>query len=176
VQPQAEIVSAGIPQPGTGQGVDLLAYVAQILGAGGAGALNTLAIHPYQATVADVLGDIAGIRALLNAAGYRSTPIWITEIGWASGGPPSGFTVGPRQQAHNVLYSITDLGREAARMRIRGVVYSDWRDAKPYPGHGDFWGLHTGLERLNGDGKPALTAYFVAAGVLRTLPSRRRHP
>ena len=55
-------------------------------------------------------------------------------------------------------------------LRIRGIVYFAWRDAPPYAGGTDFWGLHTGLLAQDGSGKPALSAYYQAAGVLGTLP------
>ena len=49
-------------------------------------------------------------------------------------------------------------------------MYFAWRDAPPYAGGTDFWGLHTGLLAQDGSGKPALSAYYQAAGVLGTLP------
>ena len=69
-----------------------------------------------------------------------------------------------------MLAAITTLARLASSLRLRGVVYFGWRDAPPYAGGVDFWGLHTGLLARNGTGKPALSAYYQAAGVIGALP------
>ena len=171
VAPHAEIVTAGIPDSTLGIGLDR--YVRELLGAGASASFDTLAIDPYARSDLGVIAATAQMRALLNAAGLRRTPIWLTEVGWASGGPGSSFTVGPRLQARYVLDAVTSLARRAAALRIRGVVYFDWRDAPPYPGVSDFWGLHTGLLTLKGAGKPALSTYYQAAGVIGALPRGR---
>ena len=49
---------------------------------------------------------------------------------------------------------------------LKGFVYFDWRDARPYTGGFNFWGLHTGLLKLNGKPKPALKAFSAAANGL----------
>lgn len=103
---------------------------------------------------------------LLDGWGRRQTLIWVTELGWASDGSRGAFTVGPERQAQYVLDAITTLGRHAASLNVHGVVYYGWRDARPYAGGKDFWGLHTGLLGIDGEGKPALTTYYQAAGVL----------
>jgi len=168
VDPHAEIVTAGIPD--SKLGIGLATYVDEMLAAGARGSFDTLAINPYAASDLGVLAAAGGARQLLDAAGLTGTPIWLTELGWASGGPPSSFTVGATRQAQYVLGAITSLARAAPRLHIRGVVYFDWRDAPPYAGGQDFWGLHTGLLTITGAGKPALSAYYQAAGVLGTLP------
>ncbi len=168
VDPGAEIVTAGIPD--SKLGVPLATYVAELLADGARGTFDTLAINPYAVSSLGVVAAVGRARQLLDAAGLTQTPIWLTEIGWASDGPPSSFTVGPARQARYVLGALTSLGREASSLHIRGVVYFDWRDAPPYAGGVDFWGLHTGLLTITGAAKPALSAYYQAAGVLGTLP------
>ena len=168
VDPGAEIVTAGLPDSTIG--VSLEHYLDEMLAHGARGSFDTLAIDPYASSDAGVLAATRQVRGVLARAGQGSTAIWITEIGWASGGPPSSFTVGARAQAQDVLGALTTLGGLARTLRIRGVVYFAWRDAPPYAGGSDFWGLHTGLLAQNGSGKPALSAYYQAAGVLGTLP------
>jgi hypothetical protein len=171
VAPRAEIVTAGIPDSTLGIGLDR--YVGEMLDDDAAASFDTLAIDPYARSDLGVLSATARMRGLLDAAGLHGAGIWLTEIGWASGGPPSAFTVGARLQARYVLDSITSLARRSSALRIRGVVYFDWRDAPPYPGVSDFWGLHTGLLTLKGAGKPALSTYYQAAGVIGALPGGR---
>jgi hypothetical protein len=168
VDPGAEIVTAGLPDSTIG--VNLERYLREMLAHGARGSFDTLAIDPYASSDAGVLAATRQVRRVLDQAGLRRTAIWVTEIGWASGGPGSSFTVGARAQARDVLGALTALGSLARTLRIRGVVYFAWRDAPPYAGGSDFWGLHTGLLAQNGSGKPALSAYYQAAGVLGTLP------
>ena len=52
------------------------------------------------------------------------------------------------------------LVQDRVRLGVRGAVYYNWRDARPYPPYyHDFWGLHTGLHDLAGRPKPALSAF-----------------
>ncbi len=168
VDPHAEIVTAGIPQGS--EGIGLLTYARQMLAAGAPGDFDTFAIHPYAVSPAGVQAAVVDVRRVLDRYRLPEVPIWLTEIGWASGGPGSHFTVGAVRQARYVLVAITSLARQAPALHIRGVVYDGWRDAEPYQGGQDFWGLHTGLLRIDYAAKPALSSYFQAAGVLGTLP------
>ena len=166
VDPGAEVVTAGIPE--SKQGVPLERFVRQMLAAGARDTFDTFAVHPYAVTAAGALAAVRRVRGLLSAAGVHA-PIWVTEVGWASDGPGSSFTVGPARQAALVLAIVTSLAEAARSLGVRGVVYFNWRDAKPFPGQKDFWGLHTGLLRLDGSGKPALSTYYQAAGVVAKL-------
>jgi hypothetical protein len=166
VDKHAEIVTAGIANSTIGIGLER--YLHELLAAHAP--FDTLAIHPYASSANGVIAAVTQVRRMLDGAGRYSTPIWVSEFGWASGGPPSSFTVGPTLQARYVLDVIVTLAREAGTLHVRGVVYFDWRDDPPYPGQGDFWGLHTGLVARDGIAKPALSAYYQAAGVVRGLP------
>ena len=85
----------------------------------------------------------------------------MTELGWASGGPPSRFTVGAAGQARLIGRVIPALAAARA-LGLRGFVYFGWRDAPPYAGGHDFWGLHTGLLSLEGARKPAFASFRTA--------------
>ncbi|WP_372791982.1 hypothetical protein [Paraconexibacter sp.] len=167
---KAEIVSGGIPE--SRQGIPLRTYLTQMRRAGGLKTFTTLAIHPYARNDAGVITAVSSTRRLLNGWGYRRMPIWVTELGWASQGPRSAFTAGPTRQGRYILHAITGLGQRAKQLNVRGVVYYGWKDAEPYPGGKDFWGLHTGLLRQDGTGKPALSKYYQAAGVLKRVRFR----
>lgn len=164
VDPRAEIVSAGLAN--SRLGVPFGRFVKGMYAAGAANAFDTFALHAYSRTEAGLLAAIKDTRARLTAAG-DSARIWVTEIGWASGGPASPFTVGERRQARLIRRMLERLGRARARLGIRGVVYFNWRDSRPFAGGGEFFGLHTGLLRLNGTAKPALSAYARGARSLR---------
>ena len=53
------------------------------------------------------------------------------------------------------------------RLKLRGAVYYAWRDQRVYAGGKHFWGLHTGLHRVNGRPKPAFRAFRSTVRSLR---------
>jgi hypothetical protein len=154
--PGATIVSAGLPN--TRIGVPFARYAEGLYRAGAASSFDVLAIHPYARDAAGVLAAVAQARELMNRHGDDS-PIWVTEVGWASAGPPSDFTVGPRGQADRIRATLLELAAERTQLGLRGIVYFGLRDAPVYPGGKDFWGLHTGLLSRSGAVKPAFAAY-----------------
>jgi hypothetical protein len=154
--PDAEVVAAGLSNGKTA--VPIRDFVTAMHAAGADRAYDVLAIHPYAPDPDGVLAQIRDTRALLEDLG-KDAPIWVTEIGWATGGPKSPFTVSPRQQAAFVDRLIAEAGERREELGLRGVVYYKWQDSKRYPGGFDFFGLHTGLRELDGREKPALRAF-----------------
>ena len=152
----ARVLSAGLPQ--SKLGVRFATYVRALYRAGARPYFDVFALHPYGTTTRAVIGAVRRTRALMRRFGDDRKPIWITELGWASAGPPSPFTFDPLSQAQLVATTIDALALERRALRIAGFVYFDWRDANPYPGRSDFWGLHTGLLTLDGQPKPAYYA------------------
>ncbi len=151
----------------------LKTFLSSMRKAGGLRYAHTIAIHPYAVNDRGTIRATESIRRLLDRWGYRRTKIWITELGWASQGPRSAFTSGPTRQGRYILGALTGSGLVGHnRLKLRGVVYYGWKDATPYAGGKDFWGLHTGLLRLDGRGKPALSKYYQASGVLKNVRFR----
>src|SRR5207247_2472341 len=117
--PHATTVSAGLPQ--TRIGVPFLRYAEGLYRAGAAGSFDVLAIHPYARDAAGVVAAVAEARRLMDRHGDGS-PIWVTEVGWASSGPPSDFTVGPQGQAERVSATLLALSERRRELGLRGVV------------------------------------------------------
>jgi len=167
VNPGAEIVTAGLPD--SARGVPLREYVADMYAAGAAGAFDVLAVNLFGRDARETLEGVKAVREV--AAASRDNPaVWVTELGWATGGPPSAFLVGEGRQAKLLERTVLALARTREELRIRGVVYFNWRDSVPYAGGVDFFGLHTGLLRRAGHAKPALSAYKRLAKTLGLLP------
>jgi hypothetical protein len=94
----------------------------------------------------------------------RRSKIWITELGWATSGPKHRFNVGFARQGSRIQSTFQWIAQHRAAYNIRGLVYFQWRDQKPYPpAYKDMWGLHTGLLDLDGVAKPGLSAFSQAA-------------
>jgi polysaccharide biosynthesis protein PslG len=167
VDPGAEILTAGLPD--SRLGVPLREYVAGMYAAGGAGAFDALAVNPYGLDAHGVLDTVRTVRRVAETSGDNPA-VWVTELGWATGGPRSAFLVSEAEQARLLEQTLLALARRRNDLRIRGVVYFNWRDSSPYAGGRDFFGLHTGLLHLNGHAKPAYAAYKKVAKTLGLLP------
>ena len=164
--PGAEIVTAGIAD--SGRAVPLGRYVAGMYRAGAKLAFDTLAVSAYAGRASGVLALVRRARRLMNREGDRGGGLWVTEFGWATGGPRSPYRVTASAQASNLSSTLRSLYRSRRRLRLRGAVYYNWRDGKPYPPlFQDFFGLHTGLLDVNAQPKAAYFAFRKIAPRLR---------
>ena len=94
--------------------------------------------------------------------------IWLTEIGWGTGGPRHRFNLGERGQAKQIGKLFNGLYKQRRKLKLRGIIYFDWQDQSPYPPEfKDQWGLHTGLFDLQGNPKPGYDAYSRVAPRLK---------
>ena len=163
--PGAEVITAGLPQ--SRMGIPLTRYLEAMYDAGALGAFDAVAVNPYAASPSGVLGFLRGVRKAMNAHGDSAANLWATEIGWSDGGPNGRFRLGAKGQGTAVRATIRLLWRVRGALRLQSVIYFNWRDAQPYPGGRDFWGLHTGLLNIEGRAKPALSALRDAVSSLK---------
>jgi hypothetical protein len=83
-------------------------------------------------------------RAQRIAARGDDPPVWITELGWATGDPPSAFRVSETRQARLVERTLMTLWGAARGLDSAASSTSNWKDSLPYLDGRDFFGLHTG--------------------------------
>jgi hypothetical protein len=126
---------------------------------------DSLAIHPYSSNVSGMLAQIREARRVARAFGDRKVGLWITEIGWASGGPgDEPYVKGDSGQAKLLAKAYRELDQRRRAFRLRGVFWYSWRDLP----EGDLicaWCGHSGLLNLDGSPKPAWDAFTrMAAG------------
>ena len=167
--PAAEIVAGGLPYAGAGMTPE--AFIDAIYAAGARGTFDTLAMHPYAANPAGVLEILRLARAQLDRLGDPDRPIWATEFGWATGGPPVTITYPEPAQAQLVSATIRVMQQARDVLRLRGFVAFRWKDVALNPGQTDVWALHTGLLREDGTPKPALAAFRDVAPVWSREPT-----
>ena len=156
--PEARIILGGLfPTPRGG--IDMDDFVATVYRGGGKGLFDAAAVHPYAATPSDAIDDVAQARGAMDGFDDRSKPIWITEVGWASGGQPSGLTVGPDRQADYLRQTYEMAVGDRKRLGIAGVIWYSLNDAP-----GTVWPAHCGLFTLDGSAKPAWDAFVALTG------------
>jgi polysaccharide biosynthesis protein PslG len=155
--PGGRILLGGlIPTP---DGIDMPAFMSDLYRLGAAKLFDEAAVHPYAADPERSIETTERLRGLLDRAGDGSKSIWITEVGWASGGQPSGLTVGPERQAE-YLKRIFELAADAReRLRLSGVIWYALRDTP-----GPLWPGHCGLFDLNDEPTPAWHAFTELTG------------
>jgi hypothetical protein len=160
--PAAKVVLAGLfPTPGeqVKRGIDLDPYLTAIYRHGGKPLFDAAAIHPYAGRPAMSLAYIRDARRIMARFRDKSSPIWVTEIGWATGGLRTPLTVGSRRQASYVRKTFGLLAKNRRRLGIAGVIWYSWRDLP-----GGIWFNHTGLFTQGNAPKPAWKAFVRLTG------------
>ncbi len=159
--PSARIVLAGLFRtPQIKHGIDLDHYLPGIYRRKAKGLFDAVAVHPYATTPRDALSAVKETRKIMNRFKDRRTPIWITEIGWATGGsPPTALTVSPQRQATYLTKAFGMMAGNRRRLGIAGVIWYSWRDVP-----GPIWFFHTGLFTSSFDPKPAWSAFTALTG------------
>jgi hypothetical protein len=144
VDPHATVVSAGMPF------VSGVQFYASMYRDGARRYFNALAFHPYSARVRFAEQDLTLLRSVMNRAGDRHKPIWITEFGWASAGPRSPFRAGsltPHWVSRMLAFMI-----HSRTLGVQRISYYDWRDPPSRPFN--WWGVYMGINRANGTLRP----------------------
>jgi hypothetical protein len=166
--PTAEVVTAGLPPSKLKTAIRLGRFIKGMYRARAKGTFNTLAINSYAVDSRDLARNVRAVRRVMNRYGDTGAKIWITELGWGTSGPKHRFNVGFAQQGERIASTFDWVAQNRAAYNIRGLVYFQWRDQKPYPpAFKDMWGLHTGLVNVDGVAKPALDHFRAAAQRLR---------
>ena len=160
----AKVLTAGLPD--SKNGIALATFIRSMYKARARGRFDILAVNGFTKNAAGAVAKLRRVRTIMNRAGDRRAQMWMTEIGWADRGPRSPYTIGARQKKE-VASLLTLASRSRKALKLRGVVYWNWRDWDPYAGRSDFWGLHTGLLRRDGRPKPALASFRKAAKSLK---------
>jgi hypothetical protein len=163
VDPKALVVLAGLPD--SRLGTPMLDYVRAIYAQPGARSLfDVVALHPYAEDAPHVLAKLNQVRALMNRRGDRRTPIWVTELGWSTGGPRSPFRTTRAGQAARVSATFRALIAARTRLRLGRVALITLQDRAYLPAEAPWWGPSAGLFDRAGSPKPAWNAFVGFTG------------
>jgi polysaccharide biosynthesis protein PslG len=140
-------------------GISMQVFMTSLYLAGAQRYFDAAAIHPYAANPGNALASTADLRHVMDQSGDNDAPIWITEVGWASGGVPSGLTVGPGRQADYLRQTFELAAQQRSRLGLEGVI---WYSLNDTPGR--LWPGHCGLFTLDGAAKPSWSAFTALTG------------
>ena len=158
--PRAKIVLGGLfPTPRIRNGVRLDRYLRGIYRAKGKKFFEAVAIHPYATTPKDSVRAVRDTRRIMAQFKDKKARLWITEVGWATGGVATALTVSPQRQATYLRKTFNLFGKKRKSMKIAGVIWYSWRDLP-----GGIWFNHTGLFTEGSGPKPAWSAFVGLTG------------
>lgn len=139
--------------------------------AGGRGAFDIAAIHPFSRRPSNVLKIVKLARRAMVRGGDRNAPLLLTEVSWSSGKGRStknyGWEMTEKGQAKMLREGVSLLARNRKTLGIAGFYWFTW--LSPAPGSKQSFD-YSGLRKMNGHrpvSKPALKAYRKVARQFR---------
>ncbi len=163
VDPKATIVLAGLPE--SRLGAPMLDYVRAIYAVPGSRKhFDVVALNPYSGDAGGVLTALNRVRSYMDRRGDRRTPIWITELGWATSGLRSPFTTDRAGQAALITQTFRALLAARGRLRLQRLIYFSLQDRSYGDAERPTWGARTGLFDRAGAPKPAWRAFVSITG------------
>ncbi len=160
VNRKAKVTLAGLPE--TKFGSPLIRYLTDLYRVKNfKNAFDAVAIHPYAKSATDVKGAVVAVRKVMTKGKDSRTPLYLSELGWSSGGNNRIFSVGDRKMAQLLTQSYRFLTSTQTRKkyRIGQVVWFTFQDRGPDGTYAaDAWQRQAGLFRENGAPKRAWTA------------------
>lgn len=165
--PSAVVILGGLfPHPRRQFGISLTTFLTRLYRVPGArGLFDAVALHPYASEPRGVLEACLELRRLMAKHRDRRTALWITEVGWTTGGADfkrSPYRASEGGQARRLTRSFRLLIKSRGRLRLERIFWHGWRD---YDGPGlDPWTAKMGLLRSDGSAKPSLSAFARLTG------------
>jgi hypothetical protein len=125
---------------------------------------DAVAPHPYAARFAGVRDQIDRFRRRMVRAGDGRAQLWITELGWASGGVPHPLNPGRAGQARRLRRAFHYLIDRRRELRLANVTWYSWRDSAATDAGLCVWCPESGLLDAGGAAKPSLDAFAELTG------------
>jgi hypothetical protein len=124
--------------------------------------IDALGLHPYAPKISKLVSRFDFARNVMAKHGI-SRPIWVTELGWPTGGTKVGnFRKTPRGQAAILRRSFDLMLSRRDEWGINGVIWYTWRDNRLEPTC-DICS-YSGLFKRKGSPKPAWYAFVDYTG------------
>lgn len=118
-----------------------------------------VAPHPYASKFSKVLAQLELFRDEMKRAGDRNAELWITEIGWASGGPPNPLNRGLAGQADRLREAFAYYVKKRRKLNLELVTWYSWRDNSATGAGLCEWCPKSGLLHEDRSPKPSFEAF-----------------
>jgi hypothetical protein len=165
-QPDAEIILGGMWGPDSAKKVvtPVSTYLKKLLKIKGVKqSFDSIALHPYASSADGSQLALKVARKALKNSHDTHAGMWITEIGWASGGPKKEpFNKGKAGQGKVLADAYKGFKKHARKYHLRGIFWYSWRD-KPGGDEICTWCGYAGLRAKNGTAKPSWDAFVKVA-------------
>ncbi len=100
-------------------------------------------------------GELSRIRSVMRRNGDGRTSVWISELGWATGGGNPYFSHTPAQQAALLKSAFRFVARNRKRFHVSRLVWFSWRDRTRNDSQPLGWEYYCGLFDTSSNPKPA---------------------
>lgn len=155
----------GTPLGGARPGISSWKFLRKLYKRKGAARhFDGVAAHPYAGRFNKVIAQVDLLRREMKRAGDRRTKLWITELGWASSGPPSPLNLGRKGQARKLRRAFRYFGRKRRKLKVKTVIWYSWRDNVDADAGLCPWCPFTGLLDEGLGAKPSLRAFTKLTG------------
>ncbi len=160
--PNAQIILGGMWGPNSAKKVvmPVTTYLKKLYAVKGIErSFDAIAIHPYAADANESLDELESARRAVKKAHDSGVGMWVSEIGWAAGGPRKNpYVKGKAGQAKVLTRALSAYQRQRRSLHLRGVFWYSWRDKKGGNAICEWCG-YAGLRAKNGSEKPAWKAF-----------------
>ena len=158
--PSAKVLLGGLfPTPAVRGAISMQRFLKGLYRAGAKSLFDGVAVHPYARTPGKALEVVDDARRTMRRHGDGKTPVWITEVGWATSGQRTAVTVKPRVQARYLRQTFTMAARSRKRRHIAGVLWYSFKDTRRR-----VWIYRTGMFTAAGKPKPSWRAFVRLTG------------
>jgi polysaccharide biosynthesis protein PslG len=130
VDPKAKLVLAGLADGGDPGKAGAVPYLKSFYRVPGIKQdFDAVSIHPYARNVENLSRAVKRFRKVMKKKHDKSTPLWVTEVGWGSAHPTRyGHTKGIRGQKKILKQALTVLAKKRKTWHIPHVYWFFWRD------------------------------------------------
>lgn len=163
VDPGAQIMTAGIvARPTNRHAITGTKYLKKLLRVRGVrAAADIVAYHPFAESVNVIRSQLKAARRTLNKGHAKSTPIWVTEIGWGSKGKKNQPLIkSPSAQNRALRETMQMAVAEQSRLGLGRLLWYQWRDT---PSELCRWCESSGLLDIDDQPKPLLNTFAAVA-------------
>jgi polysaccharide biosynthesis protein PslG len=168
VDPGADIVLGGMfgtPLGGRKPGISAWKFLRKLYDIKGAKKnFDAVAPHPYAAKLKKVKAQMDLLRKEMRKGRDRKTALWITELGWGSGGPDNPLNRGLKGQGQRLKQAYKFFKRKRKAWNVRTVVWYSWQDNLSINAGLCVWCPQSGLLTEGGDAKPSYRAFVKLTG------------